>query len=547
MEVQVEYDYTAEERDELTLKQGDIVTNVSQFEEGWYIGTFNGREGVFPDNFVRPQESHKTQMPPGASSPLPPSANISNKASDYVKVAYRYNPEQSDELQLEVKDFIRVLSRDLPEDGWWRGVNLRTNKTGVFPDNFVRTADANDPEFKRALADYRTKMGSSMQRTQNGGSLSGRTVQNDILASPTGSRHPSKRTDLSGSSPADSDRLAGKRPQNRAAASINSTAMTRTDGRTAVKSEASRSGRTEPATQKTNGASFPPNRKNSISKPEYETASAKANANANKYRCELTYYFISYVFTASFSRHLCQLVDIHLVRRTFKRIVRDRQFENKRNTELTGRGTSKVGIADWRAHKVICNVFPVKTDKPGSSLTRLDPNRSSEGTPRNMGDLQSLVQEQQERLGAYAEQLESFTRTIDSIRREQREHAEDVAAQLSEINKKLAAVKTAQANDRAGVAKSLKLITDHLRSLTEELDEVKKLQSNDVVELNRIKKVVLDMDSRTMLSGVGMTGAGEEYNGQLPDLNDIINGHNSSDPYPLSRSHASSKPPTGPR
>ncbi len=53
MEVQVEYDYTAEERDELTLKQGDIVTNVSQFEEGWYIGTFNGKEGVFPDNFVK--------------------------------------------------------------------------------------------------------------------------------------------------------------------------------------------------------------------------------------------------------------------------------------------------------------------------------------------------------------------------------------------------------------------------------------------------------------------------------------------------------------
>lgn len=53
MEVLVEYDYTAEERDELTLKQGDIVTNVSQFEEGWYIGTLNGREGVFPDNFVR--------------------------------------------------------------------------------------------------------------------------------------------------------------------------------------------------------------------------------------------------------------------------------------------------------------------------------------------------------------------------------------------------------------------------------------------------------------------------------------------------------------
>lgn len=74
-------------------------------------------------------------------------------------------------------------------------------------------------------------------------------------------------------------------------------------------------------------------------------------------------------------------------------------------------------------------------------MTRLDPNRPSEGTPRNMGDLQGLVQEQQERLGSFAEQLESFTRTIDSIRRDQREHAEDVAGQLSEINKKFAAIR----------------------------------------------------------------------------------------------------------
>ncbi|VDM33436.1 unnamed protein product [Hydatigera taeniaeformis] len=428
MEVQVEYDYTAEERDELTLKQGDIVTNVSQFEEGC------------PKKITK----HRV-MPTGASSPLPLSANISNKASDYVKVAYRYDPEQSDELQLEVKDFIRVLSRDLPEDGWWRGVNLRTNKTGVFPDNFVRTADANDPDFKRALADYKLLL-----------------------------TDPAKRNDLSGGNPGDSDRLINKRLQNKAASSTNSTSLVRTDGRIAVKSEASRSGRTEPTTQKTNGASFSLNRRSSSSKPEYDTASAKANA--NKYRC--------------------------------------------------------------------------------SSLTRLDPNRPMESTPRNMGDLQGLVQEQQERLCAFAEQLNNFTRTIDSMRREQREHAEDVANQLSEFNKKLAAVKVrialtlalnAQANDRGGVAKSLKFITDHLRSLTEELDEVKKLQSNDAVELNRIKKVVLDMDSRTMLAGVGMTGAGEEYNGQLPDLNDIINGHNSSDPYPLSRSHSSSKPPTGPR
>ena len=63
----------------------------------------------------------------GALSPSTVTTTISTKASDYVKVAYMYTPEQSDELELEVKDFIRVLSRDLPEEGWWRGTILRTN------------------------------------------------------------------------------------------------------------------------------------------------------------------------------------------------------------------------------------------------------------------------------------------------------------------------------------------------------------------------------------------------------------------------------------
>lgn len=92
-----------------------------------------------------------------ALSPTPasPSTTITTKAFDYVKVAYGYTPEHPDELELEVKDFIRVLSRDLPEEGWWRGISLRTNKTGVFPDNFVKMADANDPDFKRAVADLK--------------------------------------------------------------------------------------------------------------------------------------------------------------------------------------------------------------------------------------------------------------------------------------------------------------------------------------------------------------------------------------------------------
>lgn len=96
------------------------------------------------------------------------------------------------------------------------------------------------------------------------------------------------------------------------------------------------------------------------------------------------------------------------------------------------------------------------------------------------------------------------------------------------------------------MAKNLKQITERIRSIMTELDEVKKAQADDQVDINRIKKVVLDIDSRTMLSGISIDGAGEDYDTQLVDVKDT-NGHNSGDPYPPSRSFSSTKPPTGHR
>lgn len=49
----VEYEYIANEDDELTIKQGEIVSNVNKHDGGWWEGEVNGRRGMFPDNFVK--------------------------------------------------------------------------------------------------------------------------------------------------------------------------------------------------------------------------------------------------------------------------------------------------------------------------------------------------------------------------------------------------------------------------------------------------------------------------------------------------------------
>lgn len=76
LECRVEFDYEANEEDELTIKKGEIIRNVVPKMDGWYEGNLNGKVGVFPDNFVKIMEK---------STPEPPKAKPS-------EVVMRNNP-----------------------------------------------------------------------------------------------------------------------------------------------------------------------------------------------------------------------------------------------------------------------------------------------------------------------------------------------------------------------------------------------------------------------------------------------------------------------
>lgn len=53
VEAVVEFDYEAQQDDELSLTVGDIIVNIRQDDGGWWEGELGGRRGLFPDNFVR--------------------------------------------------------------------------------------------------------------------------------------------------------------------------------------------------------------------------------------------------------------------------------------------------------------------------------------------------------------------------------------------------------------------------------------------------------------------------------------------------------------
>ncbi|XP_078265591.1 SH3 domain-containing kinase-binding protein 1 isoform X3 [Rhinoraja longicauda] len=69
------FPYEAQNEDELTIKEGEIVTIINKecADAGWWEGEINGKWGVFPDNFVKllppDVEKERPKKPPPPSAP----------------------------------------------------------------------------------------------------------------------------------------------------------------------------------------------------------------------------------------------------------------------------------------------------------------------------------------------------------------------------------------------------------------------------------------------------------------------------------------------
>uniref|UniRef100_A0A3Q2YZ52 SH3 domain containing 21 n=1 Tax=Hippocampus comes TaxID=109280 RepID=A0A3Q2YZ52_HIPCM len=125
--------------DEITVRMGDVVKNVTKAsEDGWLEGELRGKRGIFPANFVKEVPVYLT----GNSKREPRSIRTSTrlgppkrmKQARTCEVVFAYSPVNEDELQLVVGETVEILSEI--EDGWWMGI--KNGSVGAFPSNFVR-------------------------------------------------------------------------------------------------------------------------------------------------------------------------------------------------------------------------------------------------------------------------------------------------------------------------------------------------------------------------------------------------------------------------
>ncbi|NXG49976.1 SH3K1 protein, partial [Psilopogon haemacephalus] len=93
------FPYEAQNDDELTIREGDVVTLISKdcIDVGWWEGELNGRRGVFPDNFVKllPSdfEKERPKKPPPPSAPVIKQGSATTERKQEIKKVPPERPE----------------------------------------------------------------------------------------------------------------------------------------------------------------------------------------------------------------------------------------------------------------------------------------------------------------------------------------------------------------------------------------------------------------------------------------------------------------------
>uniref|UniRef100_A0A158P7B9 SH3 domain-containing protein n=1 Tax=Angiostrongylus cantonensis TaxID=6313 RepID=A0A158P7B9_ANGCA len=134
------FNFDAVEPTDLSLKVGDRIM-VLECKDDWWRGRCNGREGIFPANYVQ-----KCDTPTGATIPILCRARA---VADFEATA-------ANQLSLRAGDVVSV--REKTATGWWEGEMQRGDQTcaGWFPGDYVTpiSADSANQSTATALFDY---------------------------------------------------------------------------------------------------------------------------------------------------------------------------------------------------------------------------------------------------------------------------------------------------------------------------------------------------------------------------------------------------------
>ncbi|XP_048883158.1 cytoplasmic protein NCK1-like isoform X2 [Brienomyrus brachyistius] len=137
----VKFNYAAEREDELSLVKGTRVMVMEKCSDGWWRGSYGGRCGWFPSNYVTEDldcspEAPSVSLTEKLASALHSSFEGSGRTLDIVQALYPFSSGNDEELSFEKGEVMDVLEKPENDPEWWK-CRKADGRVGLVPKNYV--------------------------------------------------------------------------------------------------------------------------------------------------------------------------------------------------------------------------------------------------------------------------------------------------------------------------------------------------------------------------------------------------------------------------
>ncbi|KAJ4557809.1 actin binding protein [Exophiala dermatitidis] len=136
-----EYDYEAAEDNEVSLREGEIVTNIQRVDPDWWVVTNeSGLSGLVPSNYlsVLEDDAGDATAPAAASHAAEPGPSAPEPTKGVTATAL-YDYEAGEDNELSFPENAIITNVTFPDEDWWHGEYQ--GQAGLFPANYTKLND----------------------------------------------------------------------------------------------------------------------------------------------------------------------------------------------------------------------------------------------------------------------------------------------------------------------------------------------------------------------------------------------------------------------
>lgn len=133
------YDFAAPEENDLRFAIGDRIW-VTETRDDWWKGTLNGREGIFPANYVvKAGETRENGESCEGRRERDSGVDARATMREVGRAVAAFEATAANQLSLAIGDLVHIRSKS--DGGWWEGeierVPGQPPVAGWFPGNYI--------------------------------------------------------------------------------------------------------------------------------------------------------------------------------------------------------------------------------------------------------------------------------------------------------------------------------------------------------------------------------------------------------------------------